>query len=192
MCINLAQRFMKKLVIVIFLLLCGLSGWSQNDRLITRSGHVWFFSHAPLEDIEAHSKQVAAILATSSGMLAIELPIVTFQFKKRLMQEHFNENYMESSKFPKGIFRGAITNFQLVNMNKDGAYPAIAEGVLEIRGVKKNVKVEGSAIVKGGKLTLKGKFNINLKDFNIKVEKHLEKNIASTVAVNVDIEFPKK
>lgn len=183
---------MKKLVIVIFLLLCGLSGWSQNDRLITRSGHVWFFSHAPLEDIEAHSKQVAAILATSSGMLAMELPIVTFQFKKRLMQEHFNENYMESSKFPKGIFRGAITNFQLVNMNKDGAYPAIAEGVLEIRGVKKNVKVEGSAIVKGGKLTLKGKFNINLKDFNIKVEKHLEKNIASTVAVNVDIEFPKK
>src|SRR5688500_15365572 len=107
--------------------------------LTTRTGHISFYSSAKLEDIEAHNYQVSSSLNTETGDMAYVVMIKSFQFKKALMQEHFNENYMESDKYPKSTFKGKITDLSKVNFNKDGTYNVKVQGDLFIHGVTKNV-----------------------------------------------------
>jgi hypothetical protein len=162
---------------------------SAQDRLITRTGHVWFFSHAPLEDIEAHSRQVAAVIVTAKGTIAVAIPILSFEFKKTLMQEHFNENYMESSKYPKATFTGAINNLSEINPAKNGIYKTTVEGKMTIHNVTRPMKADGTVEVKDGKYIVKSAFVIRLKDYNIAIESRFANNIASEIAVNVELNF---
>ena len=95
-----------KLALTIVLLLSAVALQAQ-DRYLTRTGHIKFFSKAPLEDIEANNNKVLSIVDLSKGEVAVDLLIKAFEFEKKLMQEHFNENYLESDKYPKSTFRKA-------------------------------------------------------------------------------------
>ena len=173
---------------LLFLLGLSVAIFAQ-DKLITKTGHVWFYSHAPLENIEAHTRQAAAIIITSKGTIAVMIPIMSFEFKKTLMQEHFNENYMESAKYPKATFTGSINNLSDIQPKKNGIYRTIAEGDLTIRNITKHIKAEGTVEVKDGKYNVKSKFDILLKDYNILVENRFAKNIATVIEVNIDLNF---
>lgn len=178
-----------KTKIIALLFLCGYAGVFAQDRLITKTGHVWFYSHATLEDIEAHSHQVAAIINTAKGTIAVMIPVMSFEFKKTLMQEHFNENYMESAKYPKATFTGGINNLQDINPAKNGIYKTTAEGELTIHNVTRHIKADGTVEVKNGKYNVKSKFKVLLKDYNIAVESRFSNNIASTIDVMIDLDF---
>jgi len=180
---------MKTKLITLIFLFGVFTILSAQDKLITKTGHVWFYSHAALEDIEAHSHQAAAIIITAKGSIAVMIPIMSFEFKKTLMQEHFNENYMESAKYPKATFTGSINNLSEINPKKNGIYKTVAEGDLTIHNVTKHIKADGTVEVKDGKYNVKSKFQVLLKDYNIAVESRFTNNIASTIDVNIDLNF---
>jgi len=177
---------MKTITIIAILILIGATINAQ-DKKITKTGHLWFFSHTSVEDIEAHSHQAVAILVPAKGDIAIEVSILSFEFQKALMQEHFNENYMESAKYPKAKFLGKITNLDNIKFSKDGTYNATVEGTLTIHNVSQKIKADGTIEIKDGKIILKSKFSVAPKDYNIAIESRFSKNIASSLEVNVDL-----
>jgi uncharacterized protein YhdP len=177
---------MKKQLFLFFLMFVIGATLSAQDQEITRSGHLWLFSHAPIEDIEAHSYQAVVILMPSTGGIAIEVPIMSFEFRKAIMQVHFNENYMESSKYPSAKFIGTITNLQDVNFLRDGIYAAFVEGKLTLHNVTRDIKADGTIEMKNGQIAVKSKFEVDPKDYNIMVERRFSRNIAPYIDVNVD------
>lgn len=162
---------------------------AEAQKYITKNGFISFYSHTPLEDIKADNNQVASVLDASTGEIVFQVLIKSFHFEKSLMEEHFNENYMESEKFPKSTFKGKITNLSSIDFKKPGIYEAIAEGDLTIRDVTKNINVNGTIeVVKEG-LEIKAKFNISPEDYNIKIPRVVRDNIAKIIEVTVIIKY---
>ena len=162
---------------------------NAQDRYLTRNGHIKFFSSAPLEDIEAHNYKVLSIVDLSKGQIAVDLLIKAFEFEKKLMQEHFNENYMESSKYPKATFKGKITNISDVNFKKDGTYKVKVSGNLTMHGVTKAIETDGQIIVKGKSITAKATFNVTVADYKIEIPKVVREKIAKEVEIDVDLKL---
>jgi hypothetical protein len=178
---------MKK-IFLIFLVMCSFQAMAQN-RYITKNGHIQFFSEAPLENIEAHNHQVAGILDLAKNEVAISLLIKAFKFDKSLMEEHFNENYLESDKFPKSALVGTIHLKEVIDTNKAGVYPVTIDGKLTLHGVTKAISIPGTIEVQKAQLLAKAKFQISIKDYNIDIPTLVIKNIAEVVDVTVELPF---
>jgi len=112
-----------------------------------------------------------------------------FKFDKALMQEHFNENYMESTTYPKAKFKGKIDNLSSINFKKDGDYNATVSGQLEIHGVTKPVTATGVISVKGTNISAKSKFSVAVADYGIEIPKVVAENIAKNVDINVHADY---
>lgn len=164
---------------------------AHAQRFMTKNGHISFFSKAPLEDIEAHNRHVNAAYDASKGELVFRVLMKSFEFEKALMQEHFNENYVESHKFPNATFTGRVTNFAEIDVTKNGTYKAIVEGELTIRGITKPVKENGTFEVTGDEITGKCVFNIRLADHNVTIPKAVASNISETIEIRVDARMKK-
>ena len=177
---------MKKIGVFVagFLLISGLL--QAQGKYFTKSGRITFYSNAPLEDIEASTKTVAAILDASTGTLQFSVLMKSFEFKKALMQEHFNENYIESDKYPNGEFKGSIVNNAEINYNKPGTYTAKVQGKLTIHGVTKDVATTGTVTVAPDGLKTTSVFNVTLKDFNIQRPSLVKDKLSNTIQVTVD------
>ncbi len=145
---------MKKLTLFIFLLSGQLLLKAQP--LITRNGFISFYSKTPLEDIKAENKQVNAVIDLSTKKIAFVLLMKGFLFENALMQEHFNENYVESDKYPKASFSGSYTGD--VNPVKEGNYPIVVKGDLTIHGITHNIESPATIEVKEGKLAGRSNF----------------------------------
>ncbi len=154
----------------------------------TKNGRISFFSNAPLEDIEAKNNEVESKLASANGQVIFTLLMKGFKFENQLMEDHFNENYVESTKFPKSDFKGIVTNIKDINFNKDGVYPATVKGTLTIHGVSKDVESNGTIEIKNGLPAAKTKFIISLKDYNI-AGSQIGKKIADNIAITVDCQY---
>ena len=179
---------MKSKILVIFLLSVSIQ-FTNAQKYVSKNGHVWFYSHTPMENIEAHNRQVASILDISNGEFVFTLLEKAFEFKVTLMQEHFNENYMESEKYPKAGFKGKISNFSKIDFKKDGTYPAEVSGDLSLHGVTKPFTTKGTIQVKGTSVTAIAKFAVVPQDFGIKIPQLVENKIAKEMEVNVDITY---
>ncbi|MDZ4822641.1 MAG: YceI family protein [Flavobacteriales bacterium] len=168
---------------------------SAAQKFGTKAGHINFYSSTKVEDIKADNHAVNAVLDASTGDLQFAALIKSFEFEKALMQEHFNENYMESSTYPKAQFKGKVNDMSAVNLKKDGTYPAKATGDLTMHGVTKNITIDTMYKVTGGKVSAESKFYVNPKDYNISipevVKDKISGNIEVTVKVNLD-ELPGK
>ncbi|MCX6280702.1 MAG: YceI family protein [Bacteroidetes bacterium] len=167
------------------LLLISSAGFTQ--KFITKTGHIKFFSESPMEKIEAHNHQVKAGLDVSTGDMQFIVLMKSFEFAKALMQEHFNENYVESDKFPNATFTGKVTNIKDVNTAKNGVYEALVEGKLTIHGISQQVKEKGSIEVTDGKINAKARFNILLSNYNIKIPGAVSNNISKSVEITVEM-----
>ena len=174
---------------ILLLALLAFTQLANAQKYIAKTGHVWFYSYTPMEIIEAHNRQVVSILDASTGDLLISLLNKSFEFKVTLMQEHFNENYMETNKFPKTSFKGKITNLDKINFKKDGTYPADVTGDLTLHGVTKSVNYPGTIEVLGGVITAKAKFNVIPKDFGIQIPQLVDNKFAKDMEITVDIPF---
>lgn len=175
---------MKKGLVSLMLMLCFTSA-SFAQKYLTRTGKVTFFSGTPLENIEAHNNEVAAVV-TQSGDVIFQVPIKSFKFQKQLMEDHFNEEYLESDKYPKADFKGKIENPSAVNFSKDGTYNVKVAGKLTIHGVTHDVNVPGTIVVKGSDITVNAKFNVATADYNIRIPSLMAGKIAKSIEVTVN------
>src|SRR6187551_947535 len=112
---------MKKLLVIAVIVVLSETAFSQSIYM-TRSGQISFFSKTSMENIDATNNEVTSMIDTGKGDIVFAVLVKSFHFEKALMEEHFNENYMESNKFPKATFQGKITNLSSINFSKDGSY----------------------------------------------------------------------
>ncbi len=173
------------LIIFSFVLLQELGA----QKLVSRNTYIWFNATTPLEDIVAHNRQAVSILDPQAGTIAFNLLIKSFEFKVKLMQEHFNENYLESDKYPKSNFNGTITNNSEVDYKKDGIYNVKVSGDLTIHNVTHQVTAPGTIEVKNGKVKAVSKFIVKPADYNITIPSVVENKIAKEVEVNVEAAY---
>lgn len=180
---------MKKLLFyIIIILLAGISQVSAQ-KYFTKNANISFFSSTPAEDIEAHNNMGTSVIDAATGNMEFAVLIKGFEFKKALMQEHFNENYMESDKFPKATFKGKIVNNADVNYSKDGTYKVKTKGQLTIHGVTKEVEADGVIEVKGGKITGTSSFIVNPEDYKISIPNLVRDKIAKQIKVTVKADY---
>ncbi|KGL64148.1 YceI family protein [Polaribacter sp. Hel1_85] len=164
------------------ILICFLLANATNaqERYLTKNGAVTFFSSAPMEDIKADNNQVLSIVDASSGKMAIAILMKSFMFKKALMQEHFNENYVESDKFPKATFKGDILNFDTI---KDSETKVEVKGTMTIHGKSKEIVIPANITRNEDNILVKGEFNLLVADYDIEIPGAVAKNIAKKIKV---------
>ena len=179
---------MKKLIFCLILTTSVLTT-VQAQKYFTREGKVSFFSEAPLEKIEAHNESATSVLDAETGKMEFAVLIKAFQFEKALMQEHFNENYMESNTYPKAIFKGAIVDYNADMIQSDGEHKVKVEGDLTIHGETKAVETEAVFEIKNGKVKAGTEFEVAVADYGIKIPKVVVENIAKIVQIKVDVDY---
>ncbi len=173
----------------LFILFFCIAIPSQAQRYMTRNGYIKFYSQAPIEDIKAENEQVAAILNGEDGSLSFALLIKSFEFKKALMQEHFNENYLESDEFPKAIFKGKILEFNKDMVKKTGEHKVIVSGKLTIHGQTRDVKIPATLNVSKEGIKGSAKFIITPEEYHIRIPNAVRNNIAKEIEVTVLVDL---
>jgi len=179
---------MKNTIITSLLIIFALGANAQN-KFITKTGYAKFFSEAPLENIEAINNKLQSIIDMQKQDVVINVPITAFQFEKSLMQEHFNENYLESEKFPTAEFRGYYTSKAPIDLKKSGTYDVVVKGKMTIHGVIRDLNTRGKITVKGNAIDAETVFMIKLADYDIDIPTIVFKNIAEIVAVTVKLHY---
>lgn len=181
-----------------WLILClafTLTATAQN-RYFTKTGHIDFFSHTAIEDIKGINDQVTSFLDITTGDMVFSVLSRSFQFAKPLMQEHFNENYMESEKFPKASFEGKIADLKAIDFTTSGKYPVKVVGKLTIHGMTKDIETAGDLTIDKDKIVGQSVFSVNPEDYGIKIPGVVRQNFAEsmkvTVLMNYQLYTPKK
>lgn len=157
-----------------------------QSLFITRNGKISFLSKTPIENIEAVNNEVTSLLDIEKGELVFAVLVKSFHFDKALMEEHFNENYLESSKFPKATFNGKILNLNKVNFKVSGTYEVEVGGDLTIHGVKQYQTATGTIIVSADKIEATSNLVIKLSDHKIEIPALVAEKISKTVEINVN------
>ncbi len=180
----------KILSVLTLLIIMNHSVFAQ--KVYTKNGAISFFSKAPVENISAVNNQVMSTLALPGGELQFSVLINAFHFKKSKMEEHFNENYMESEKFPKATFKGKITDLSKINLSADGNYPVQVSGEITIHGVTKSISTSATITVKTGIITATSTFQVKPADHNISIPAIVKSNIAEIIDVTVSCTYNQK
>lgn len=178
------MKFTTTLLLSLILLLPA-----KAQRYMTKTGHISFYSHTPLEDIRANNNQVASVVDLSTGEIVFQVLIKSFKFEKALMEEHFNENYLESDKYPRSTFKGKIITPALSELNREGKREVTVEGDLNLHNVTRKITVTGTIESSDGSLAAFSKFNINPEDYDIEIPSVVRDNIAKTIEVTVDLKY---
>lgn len=174
---------------IVALLFIAVQSSPAQGKFVCKSGHIWFSSHTPLEDIEAHNNEAAGVINTATGDIAFQVLIKAFKFKRALMEEHFNENYMESSTFPKSDFKGRILNLDSVNFSRPGSYRTVVEGNLTIHNKTNKVRQTGTIEVKENTLRATATFDVAPQDYGIEIPGAVRDKIAKAMTVSVDMTY---
>ena len=178
---------MKRITFLAIVILMVLPMSAQ--KYMTRNGYIGFFSHTPLEDIKAANNQVASVLDIATGEIVFQVLIKSFKFDKALMEEHFNENYLESEKFPKSTFTGKITNFSDIDFSENGTYDVTVEVDLTIHGVTNRVRARGTVEVMPDGISAGSKFNIVPEDYKIEIPGLVRHNISRSLEIPVTMKY---
>lgn len=173
---------MKYIAIILLAWMCSFQ--AGQDLYACKNARISLFSSAPIEDIAAASTSGTSVLNTATGDVAFSVNISSFKFKKSLMQEHFNSEYLESDTYPKATFKGKIQ--QSINGLQNGTHPVTATGELEVHGIKQNRTLQGSITVNNGSISLASEFMVKCADHNIKIPKIVFHNIAESIKINVN------
>lgn len=173
-----------KNLFLLFSMVIITSAVSAQDVFSCKNTRFSFFSSAPLEDIEAKTDKGVSAINVKTGAIYFKVPIASFQFRKKLMQDHFNQNYLESDKYPFAEFKGKV--LENADLNRNGTYEVTVEGTLNLHGVDKPYREKGTITVKDGNITAGSTFNIRIADHRIDVPTMVVKNVAEVVAVTVN------
>ncbi len=178
---------MKKIFLLAFLII----GFQSKAQLfMTTTGEVSFFSKTPMEDIDAVNKSVSSIINTATNEVAVQMRITNFVFPNKLMQEHFNENYLESEKFPSATFKGKIK--ESVDLTVPGTYAISSSGSATIHGVTRPIELKGTIVSTGTSLALTCQFEVRLEDYKVRIPKIVFAKIAEVIKVSSKMNYTKK
>lgn len=177
---------MKKILAALILML-ATQGSDAQGVLLATGGKVSFFSETPMENIDATSQSATSVITTSSNAIQFTIPVRTFKFKKALMEEHFNEKYVESEKFPKSTFKGKIN--ESINWSRDTVANVTATGVMDLHGVNKMITENGKLTIRNGLVALDFNFMIALKDYSIEVPKLMNQSVAENIKVTGSFQY---
>lgn len=166
--------------------------FSMNaQKFMTQTGTIKFFSKTPMENIDAVNNQVSSILNAENGEVVFSMLMKGFVFEKALMQEHFNEKYVESDKFPKSTFKGSVKNFSTLNLSNKPTEVTVA-GKLTIHGVTKDIETKGTLTkVSDKSITAASTFSVLLDDYEIKVPSAVRDNISKSIDVTINLSYDK-
>jgi hypothetical protein len=167
------------------LLLLVFSQVNAQERLLCRNASVKFFSKMPLENIEAVNNQGLSVIDLKTGNIEFSVLLKGFIFPNALMQEHFNENYVESSKYPRAYFKGSIQSFPSVDLAKNADYNFTVKGTMQLHGQTREMMTTAQLHVKEGKVTGESIFDILLEDYAIEIPKLVKDKIAKKISINV-------
>lgn len=177
------HKLLKKLIIMLSLLLMVSPFVIAQTNFTSKEITVNIFSSTPLEDIKAQAKNGVSVIIPNTKQVVFQIPIKGFTFSRSLMQEHFNESYMESDKYPTATFKGNIV--EDIDFEKDGAYNVNVKGALNMHGITKDRIIKGVIMVKNGQVKLKSTFNVACADHDIKIPSLVFKKIAEVISVTV-------
>ncbi|MET1057104.1 MAG: YceI family protein [Pedobacter sp.] len=177
---------------LLFTLICAFFCISVHAQHLytSKSTSISFFASTPAEDVEATSTKASSVIDTKTRNLIFKVSNTTFQFPKKLMQEHFNENYMESDKYPASTFKGKIRDD--IDLEKDGTYTVTIDGSLDIHGITKNYQTTATLIVSKGTITAKTSFKVTVADHQIKIPTLVFAKIAQIVDVHISAVYQPK
>jgi hypothetical protein len=168
----------------VFAVVCGLflANAAIGQKFFTKTGNIFFSATSSMEKIEATNKSANCVFDAASSKIEWGVLLKGFQFEKALMQEHFNENYVESTKFPKSTFKGTVSGF---DAKKGGVQSVKVVGDLTIHGVTKSITTSGTMTVKGNAIAVDATFNVLLADYKIDIPSVVKDQIAKSVKINI-------
>lgn len=177
-----------KNLLLLLLAAAFLSTGAEAQKYFTKSGKINFnaTSASSPEKIEGVNKTVTCVVDSKTGNMQFAVLMKGFEFERALMEEHFNENYVESEKFPKAEFKGMITDNDKVNYTKDGTYTVAVKGNLTLHGETKEVETQGKLTIQGGKITSAAEFNVLLTDFKISIPGLVADKVSKTAKITVN------
>lgn len=177
---------MKKFLLFSFLALFGAIA-SMGQKYFTKSGKISFdaTSSSSPERIEGVNKTTTCVVDTKSGAIQLAALMKGFEFERALMEEHFNENYVESGKYPKAEFKGKLKDTDEIDFSKDGTYTLKVKGDLTLHGETKEVETEAKLVVQGGKISATADFNVKLADFNVSIPGLVADKVSKTAKISV-------
>jgi polyisoprenoid-binding protein YceI len=156
----------------------------SRNAVYQGTGKVSFYSVAPIENIDAHSNELKSLLNAETNEVAFTIPMRSFEFKNGKMQKDFNENYLESDKYPNATYKGKI--IEKISWEKPGTYTATSKGTLTIHGVAKERTDTAIVTVTNGNINMKGEFSVRIADHGIKIPTLVIKKIAEVVSVKFE------
>lgn len=175
-------------ILLLTIALCFGASVNAQDKYFTKNGMISFdatTSTSP-EKVAAINKSVTCVLDSKTGNVQFSVLMKGFDFEQALMREHFHENYLESEKFPKALFKGQIMNPSQVNYSKNGTYDVNVKGQLTIHGQTRDVETGGKVLVNNGKISIAAKFNVILSDYGIEVPRLVSDKVAKSASIKVD------
>lgn len=178
----------KNILFIVFSLL-GTSSFLSAQKYYSKGAQISFFSDTPMEKIEAHSRSAVSVLDSETGQMEFSVLVKSFHFDKALMEEHFNENYMESPKFPKATFKGKIADISKVNFQKKGTYPVNVSGDLSMHGVTQKISTDGILSTDGTGVGCQSEFAVAIADYGIEVPAVVRESIAKNVTIKVSAQL---
>lgn len=179
---------MKKIAIVFILVFIGVFQ-IQAQKYFTKTGEISFFSSTPIEDIEAISNSASSVFDMESGKIQWAVLVKSFEFEKALMQEHFNENYMESNKYPKATFKGVMADLKKLNLTKDGNYSIPVNGTLLIHGITKTIETTAEFKIEKGLINAISSLSVEVADFGIEIPSVVSENIAKEIEIKIKANY---
>jgi len=198
---------MKQFLLIAFLI-SSVASIQAQDIFICKDLNIHFFSEAPLENIEASTNKSVSAVNLTDKTVFFKVPIKAFEFEKALMQEHFNENYMESEEFPYGTYKGSFTVLSAserastedisemdpedVDITTPGIYEIEITGTMDIHGVEKEYVEKGNLVVTTDGIELEHVFSISVADHDIEIPSIVVQNIAEEIEVTVKGSYSRK
>ena len=177
---------------VLFLIIISFFGYQLSAQriLIAKSSDISFFSKTPVKDIDADNKTSASLINLDTKDIVVKIPVKNFIFPNKLMQEHFNENYLETEKYPFSTFKGKIN--EVIDINVDGKFPVSVTGKIAMHGIERDQTIKGTATILNKKLTIDSIFDVALVDYKIDVPKLVFEEIAEKIKVTFKINYEEK
>ncbi|MES1225495.1 MAG: YceI family protein, partial [Bacteroidota bacterium] len=178
----------KRIFFIVPVILIAVTIGHTQDKFFTKTGKIFFKCTKPSspEKIEGTNKSITCVLDTKTGNIQFAVLMKGFEFERALMQEHFNENYAETDKFPKSEFKGQVLNNTEINYAKAGSYSARVKGSLQIHGETKNVETTGTITIRDGKPELNATFQVLLSDYKISIPSLVSDKISNTVDIAIE------
>ena len=178
---------MKKVVLIVILSVMNIC--LAQKKLVTRAGITTFEASVPaFEEVKAVNNATTVVVNADTGEIACLNLIKGFRFKVALMEEHFNENYIESDKYPKSIFKGKIEKFDINSLTTTPKEFALS-GKLELHGKTNDVNIKAKISKNATGILLVSNFFINANDYNVAIPNLVKSKVSNKVNVNIQADL---